>query len=236
MDDFVNAIEYEVKQEIASRYFGFRSQIETESGDYLERLHQADRNHLGEILLDLRRMRFLLHQEKLFKDFLLLAGLPDIFIGSSGQSPAAELFTGVKGEGFSRRRRYRDLALKVYRSLGKHVADYRETWLDLVEEHAEICASIDSFHRNNDLSGILNFLKTFNSSDNERLRFLHTEGRLTPGRSLDQDLRIPHPRPATDILPDLPALPPLKRIKKPFIELLESAYSFHASPQTVLPI
>ena len=76
MDDFINAIAYEVKQEIANRYFGFRSRTETEMEQYLEKLHDADRDHLAAIRLDLRRMRVLLCQERFFKDFLLMMGLP----------------------------------------------------------------------------------------------------------------------------------------------------------------
>ncbi len=235
MDDFVNAIEYEVKQEIASRYFGFRSQIETETGQYLEKLQQADGNQLEQIRLDLYRLRLLLHRERLFKDFLFLVKLPGNLVTSGGQPPTAELFSGWRGEGFTRWWRYRNLAGKIYRSLEKHVTEYRKIWLDLGDEHREICVSIDTFHRNNDLSGILGFLKTFNSADNERLKFLHTVGRLSPGRSLDQDLRIPHPRPVTDILPELPALPPLKQLKGRLIALLKAAFRCQASPETSLP-
>lgn len=235
MDDFVNAIAYEVKLEIANRYFGFRSRIEMEIGQYLKKLHDADREHLAGIRLDLMRMRSLLRQERFFKNFLLMARLPQDM--ADGQSPmdAAALFTGLKGEGFSRWRRYRDLAFKVYRSLEKGIAAYRATWVDLDDEYAEICTGIDEFHRNNDLSGILSFLRTFDSSDTERLKFLHTETTPRPGKSLDQELRIAHPRPVTDILPDVPVLPPLKQVKTAMSGLLKSAYASHDSPQTILP-
>ena len=236
MDDFVNAIAYEVKQEIANRYFGFRSRTETEIEQYLEKLQDADREHLAGIRLDLRRMRVLLHQEKYFKDFLLMMGLPQDIAGGQSLPDATPLFTGLKGEGFSRWRRYLDLAFKVYQSLEKGIAAYRATWVDLDDEYAEICTRIDDFHRNNDLSGILSFIRTFDSSDTERLKFLHTESAPRPGKSLDQELRISHPRPVNDILPDVPVLPPLKQVKTPMSGLLKSAYAFHDSPQTILPV
>lgn len=229
MDDFVNAIAYEVKQEIANRYFGFRSRMETEVEQYLKKLHDADREHLAGIRLDLRRIRSLLHQERYFKDFLLMVGLPQDLTGEQASPDAAELFSGLKGEGFSRWRKYLDLAFKVYQSLEKGIAAYRATWVDLDDEYAEICTRIDGFHRNNDLSGILSFLRTFDSSDNERLKFLHTESSPRPGKSLDQDLKIPYPCPVTDVLPDVPALPPLKQVKTALNGLLKSAYAFHDS-------
>lgn len=233
MDDFVNAIAYEVKLEIASRYFGFRSRVEAEIGQYQERLHLADRDYLDAIRLDLQRMRFLLHQEKAWKDFLFLIQLPeDSPILHRQPSPnVSQLFSGLKGVGFSRWRRYRDLALKVYRSLENSITAYRETCLDLGDERAELCARIDQFHRNNDLSGILSFLKTFDSSENERLKFLHSLSTPHPGENIDQDLRIPHPRPVADLLPDLPALPPLRKIEHHMTALLKTSFYFHSSLQ-----
>lgn len=228
MDDFVNAIAYEVKLEIANRYFGFRTRIEAEIGQYLEELHNVEKGRLAEIRRDFLRMRFLLHQEKFFKEFLLIARVPQNFaVDGSGKQPppgATELFAGMKGEGFSRWRKFRDLAFRIYRSLGNNVAAYLETHLDLGEEHAEICLRIDEFHRNNDLSGILSFLRTFDSADNERLKFLHADAGTRQGSSLEQDLRIPHPRPVTDLLPALTAIPPLKEVKNPFNALLKSAF------------
>lgn len=236
MDDFINAIAYEVKQEIANRYFGFRSRTETEMEQYLEKLHDADRDHLAAIRLDLRRMRVLLCQERFFKDFLLMMGLPQDIAAGQSSPDATSLFTGLKGEGFSRWRRYRDLAFKVYQSLAKDIVSYRAAWVDLDDEYAEICTRIDDFHRNNDLSGILSFLRTFDSADSERLKFLHTQSAPRSDRSVDQELRIPHPRPVTDILPALPALPPLKQVKAAMSRLLESAYALHDSPPSIIPV
>lgn len=42
MEDVTKAITYEIKQDIANRYFGFRKRIETESGQYLLSLQSAN--------------------------------------------------------------------------------------------------------------------------------------------------------------------------------------------------
>lgn len=235
MDDFVNAIAYEVKQEIANRYFGFRSRTATEIEEYLAKLAEADREQLGQIRMELGRMRVLLHRQEYFKDFLLMTGLSADVAGQPAPDPAS-LFAGLKGEGFSHWRRFRDLAFQVYQALAKDFITYRATWIDLDDQHAEICTRIDEFHRNNDLSGILSFLRTFDGSEAERLKFLHAESASRPGRSIDQELRIPHPRPVTDILPEVPALPPLKQVKTAFGDLLRSAYATYDSPQSILPV
>lgn len=240
MDDFVNAIAYEVKLEIANRYFGFRTQIEAEIKQYLERLHQTEKEHLFLLQLDIRRMEILLQRKELFMEFLQVAGLPQQFSGSGAdrQYPpdTVELFAGLTGEGFSRWRRYRDLGFKVYRTLESSIAAYRNTYLDLEEEYGELCARIDEFQRNNDLTGILCFLRTFDSPDNERLKFLHSELLPRPGKTLDQELNIPHPRPLSDTLPDLAVIPPLKQIKNRLNTLLKSAYSCYIPGKNALPL
>lgn len=241
MDDLVNAIEFEVKQEIANRYFGFRSGIEEEKRRFQEKLQQVDLEQLDGIRLDLHRMLFLLHREDFRREFLELVSLTGTTL--TGETPTrqpppepSELFAGLKGEGFSRWRRFRNLSLKIYQSLVVKIAAYRRTFQDLSDEHAEICASIDSFHRNNDLSGILGFLRTFNSAANERGRFLHNVSIPRPDESLGRDLMIPHPSPVIDTLPDLHALPPAKQIQSPLTALLKSAFACHSPAHSILPI
>jgi hypothetical protein len=231
MEDFINAFSYEVKLEIANRYFGFRTRIESEIQDYLARVDKIDEEIVAKIRVDILRMQVLLHQERLFKAFLTFAGLPEILTGNTcgRQIPpdSIELFGDMKGEGFTRWRRYRDLAFKVYLSLEDHIAAYRETYLDLSDEHEEICRQIDNFHRNNDLTGILSFLQTFDTEHAERLKFLHADSYHPPDKNLDQDLRIVSPRPVNTLLPIIAAVPSLKQAHKPLTELLETAFAFH---------
>jgi hypothetical protein len=226
MDDFVNAIAYEVKLEIANRYFGFRTSIEGEIDQYLARLEQAKEEHLDPVTLDLLRMRALLDREPIARNFLSLIKFPDTQPKQDAILPAPDhLFNDLKGIGFTRWWRYRDLAFRVYRSLAKHIASNRQVFLDLSDDYCEICTRIDDFHRNNDLDGILSFLRTFDAMENERLKFLHIDPSIRSGKALEQDLRIRHPRPVTDFLPDLPAVPPLAQIKGSLDSLLKSAYS-----------
>ncbi len=231
MEDFINAFAHEVKLEIANRYFGFRTGIEGEIQDYLARLHDVDGQIAAGIRLDLLRMRFLLHQERLFQAFLSFAGLPEgLTEDQSGRqlsSRPGELFAEMKGEGLTRWRRYRDLAFRVYLSLVDNITAYRQAYLDLGKEYQEICTRINDFHRNNDLTGILSFLQTFDTATAERLKFLHTEPYHRPGIHPDQELRIAPPCPVESLLPDLAAVPPLKQAKKPLTALLEAAFAFH---------
>lgn len=231
MEDFINAFSYEVKLEIANRYFGFRTRIESEIQDFLTRVQKADEEIIVKMRLDILRMQVLLDQEPLFTAFLSLTGLPEELTGercSRQDSPdSIELFGGMQGEGFTRWRRFRDLAFRVYLSLEDNIAAYREAFLDLSDEHEVICRQIDNFHRNNDLTGILSFLQTFDTAHAERLKFLHAQTYQPPDKNLDQDLRIAPPRPVDTLLPNIATIPSLRQVQKPLTELLETAFTFH---------
>lgn len=231
MEDFINAFSYEVKLEIANRYFGFRTRIENEIQDFLTRVQKTDEEIVARIRIDILRMQVLLHQERLFKAFLSLTGIPEGLIGDrhnrQDQPESTELFGSMRGEGFTRWRRFRDLACRVYLSLEEDIAAYRKDLLDLRDEHEVLCRQIDNFHRNNDLTGILSFLQTFDTAHAERLKFLHAHSYNPPDKNLDQDLRIASPRPVDALLPNIAAIPTLRQVRKPLTELLEAAFTFH---------
>ncbi|MBU1566644.1 MAG: hypothetical protein KJ630_13580 [Proteobacteria bacterium] len=231
MEDFANAIAYEVKQEMANRYFGFRTRIEGQSREYLAKLQEASRELDAAIRLHLCRMQFLLQEPRLFCSFLNLVDLPEKYALNvcSRQSSlqGQELFMAMRGEGFTRWRRFRGLAIIVYHSLAENIATYHDTFLLLQEEHAEICLEINKFQRQNDLSEILSFLRNLDSPDSERLKFLHSNAILQPNEGLEQDLRIAQPPPVTETMTLLPPLIPLKQIKGPFTAILKQAFALH---------
>ncbi len=239
MEDFANAIAYEVKQEIANRYFGFRTRIESQSKEYLEKLMETNQELNVGIRLHLCRMQFLLQEPRLFCSFLDLAGLPKEYALNTCDRQTLpkgqELFIAMRGEGFTRWRRFRGLALIVYHSLAEDVVTYHDTYLLLKEEYSEICMEIERFQRQNDLSEILSFLRNLDSPDTERLRFLHSHSTLEPSKALEQDLRIASPPPVKEVMIFLNPIPPLKQIKGQFTEILKQAFNRHdySKPSTL---
>ncbi len=216
MDDITKALAYEIKQDIANRYFGFRKRIETESQEYLKSLEEADRQCLAGIKTDLQRMQYLLAKEDLFHSFLSYTGLPDSIADVSVPSEAGlsrPLFEGLKGEGFTRWRRFRNLVYKVYSSLANNIDQYRQIFTRLSEEHEDICREIDRFSRKNDLSGILNFLRELDSPDGSQSAILRADGAALSSGSMEQDLRIVPPPPVTRNMQALPQLPTLADAK-----------------------
>ena len=239
MDDFANALAYEVKQEIAERYFGFRTRIENQSQKYLESVKEVGQELDSGIRLDLCRMRFLLKEPRLFCVFLNLAGFPKDYattLSNRLQAPFdPDLFIEMKGVGFTRWRRFQGIAKIVYHSLADNISAYCDHFLKLQEEHGEICSELEKFQHQNDLSDILCFLRNFDSPDSERSKFLHSNAGLL-NTTLEQDLRIAPPASVTEALPSLSPLPPMRQIRDQFTELLRQAFSHHdLSKQRILP-
>ncbi len=231
MEDFANALAYEVKQEIATRYFGFRTRLETASREYLTKYQAAVTEHGARLRPDLCRMQFLLQEPRIFCSFLQLIGLPrDFAMGLTGPPSSVgrqELFTGLRGEGFTRWQRFRNLATAIYLSLADNIAACHDCFLELNEEQEEICRQLDKFQRQNDLREILSFLRSLDPSESERPKFLHFDINSHPGSNLDQELRLVPPPPVDPAKLALPLAPPLKQIKKQFVGMLKEAFSRH---------
>jgi|JFJP01.1.fsa_nt_gi hypothetical protein len=236
MDDFANALAYEVKQEIADRYFGFRTRIEHRCREYLTQLQDSGTTLTAHIQLDLCRMQFLLRDPHLFHTFLDLIGLPREIAADVCKRPLPfgeqELFLTLRGHGFTRWRRFRGLAIVVYGFLMESVAIYQRTFQEFKEEYTEISAEIDKFQQQNDLGEILSYLRQLDSPDAERLKFLHSDSALPSGKSLQNELVIAKPPPVENFMISLSLLPPLKQIMGSFRALLDQAYSLHKQNKT----
>jgi hypothetical protein len=240
MENFASAIAYEVKVEIANRYFGFRTRIEKQSKDYLTRLQESGQNLEAAIRLDLCRMQFLLQEPRLFCSFVDLVGLSkDYALSLCGRQSflqKQELFMTMRGEGFTRWRRFHGLATIVYHSLADNIEIYRDMFLLFQEEHIEICQEIEKFQRSNDLSEILCFLRNLDSLDSERMKFLHSQTSLQPSNNIEHDLRLALPPPVTECMVLLSLIPPFKEIKRQFADLLKQAFTRHdCSGKSFLP-
>jgi len=228
MDDLTKALAYEIKKDIANRYFGFRKRIETDSKQYLKSLEEADKQNLTGVKTDLQRMQCLLAKEDLFRSFLTYTGLPDSIAEGSGPPEGCQwrpLFADLRGEGFTRWRRYRNLVYKVYSSLADNIDHYREIFTRLSEEHEDICGEIDRFSRKNDLSGILNFLREIDHPDDPNSAILRAEGAVFSSGNMEQDLRIAPPPPVNTAMHSLPQLPSLATAKPALKSLAGRAFA-----------
>ncbi|MGB3226155.1 MAG: hypothetical protein WBB23_25430 [Desulforhopalus sp.] len=227
MDDLTKALTYEIKQDIAHRYFGFRKRIETESNQYLEKLQNVDQDYINGIQTDVQRMQCLLRKEALFLSFMKYTELPAAIINFADPQAFIKcrlLFENLKGEGLTRKRRYRNLVYQTYNSLACNVAGYQHIFVKLEEEHEEICKEIDIFYRKNDLSGILNFLRALDNPDESRSGILYADGAGLASGNLDREMRITPPPPVSTRMHSLKQLLPLKEAKPMLNDLIKQAY------------
>jgi hypothetical protein len=228
MDDFAKAITYQLKQDIANRYFGFRKRIETESNQYLLNLQSANQKYEVGIKTNVQRMHCLLQSDLLFQSFITFTKLPgEIWhCPTEPQSPSQwqMLFADLKGEGLTRKRRYRNLVYKVYRLLASDITAYQDVFIRLEEEHEDICKQIDLFYRKNDLSGILNFLRELDNPDGLRSGLLQTDRPLLTSQSMEEELRIIPPPKVTSNMHSLDGIPSMEEAKPTFNGLLKQAY------------
>ena len=228
MDDITKILSYEVKKEIAERYFGFRKRIEDDKGLYEQRLTASTLEMESHIGFDLIRIYILLQDKDIIDRFVRLVGLPSdffydpYFIQSS--SIRLRLFCGRKLKGWTRRSRFRNMFIDVYTSLVNHVEEYRRTLSELTEEQETIREQINIFYRKNDIDTIMSFIRRLDNPSPGHGEFLES-GALDAGQhGLDESMRLHPPLPACEQLPAITRLPAFADIRSELIQLIDQAY------------
>lgn len=163
MDDFANVIAYELREDLARRYFGSRIKIENEIATYTTILNQSASSYKRQIRISLQRIHYLLANEQLYQSFLRFTQFPEFLLpleqNPDFSSDPATLFSHIKLRGFSRKRRYKNLLFCLYTELEGATREYRDEYTSLTDMHKVICDSISTFSRNYDLGMILQFFR-----------------------------------------------------------------------------
>lgn len=227
MEDFAQTLAFEVKKDIAERYFGFRKIIEEDSSAYQQEVIESALLLESKIGFDLLRIYSLLQEDTLIRRFYDITKLGDVLFFDSyvSDSPTIrqELLKGQHVHGFFRKSRFRNMFFDLYQSLLDHVNDYRGRLSSLVEEHEVIEEEIKLFYQKNDISGIMLFLRSLDGDSG-------TSGTMSGGInssgaiSMEQKLRLKAPQPVEKFLPILPALPELETVRSELIKIMERAY------------
>ena len=167
--DIDEVLAYEIKKDIADRYFGFRKLIEDDKLDLDQKIKLYTVILEKRIFLDLIRLYILLKDEELIETFVRLSGLGeklfyDPYITTS-PTIRASMFEGVPQRGLTRSGRFKNLVLDCYAELTRNVEIYRVKREELKESHAAISDEIKLFYRRNDLTYIMQFLRSLSASD-----------------------------------------------------------------------
>lgn len=223
MVDFDSFITFEVKKEIADRYFGFRKIIENDTKSYLNKILASSLQLENNIGHDLVQIYTLLNNEALIQSFLKLTGLPDrLFIDSHiNTSPKKETLCYLqKPRGFTRKGCLQNMFFDTYKNLYKHVEEYCDVLKQLTEDQETIREQINIFYRKNDITSILQFLRGLESSSSTLSTPLFDTDN---GADLDKKMKIYPPLPVTELLPEIAPIPAEKKIRKQLKELIVKA-------------
>jgi hypothetical protein len=228
MTDIAKILTYEIKKELADRYFGFRKLIEQDKEKLEKQIRHATLTIEQRICLDLARIYILLGDEKMIQEFLDLTGLEkkifyDPYLLES-LTIRKRVFQGVRSSGFTMASRYKNLLLDSYETLVKHVAIYHQDFGELLEARETIEEEIKLFYRKHDLGNIMSFLRSLDYSSSSAAAPLVPGSGLTHGVSLEDKLRVTPPNPLDQSLPIIPRLIPLSQIRRPLKRLAARAY------------
>lgn len=225
--DIAEVLAFEIKQEMANRYFGFRKLIEEDKLALADKVRQHAFILEKRISFDLIRIYILLRDEGLIGEFLALAHIPeqlfyDPYLAES-ETIRQRVFAGLQIRGLTRKGCFANTVTDCYLRLVEHVALYREKFAELESTREEISAEIAHFYKNNDLGSILAFLRGLGNVEISGAM----QGGMEPdmARDLDRKLRIEPPESVTSYLPVLPPLPPLAAINRELNSLIGRAFS-----------
>ncbi len=235
MMDIDQMLSFEVRKEIADRYFGFRKLIEDDVQRYDDQLLASFRRLEQRIGFDLVRLYILLKDAQLIHEFFKLAGLDEKLFYDPYllESPTIRkrVFAGQEVHGLTRNSRFRHFGFDTYEKLVRHVAEYRENVDRLRLERETISEEIKLFYEKNDLGTIMGFLRGLGGTGDHKAGAM--EGGLNPntGKSLEQKMKVHPPPPVDKQLPEIPELPSLSSIKVRFADILERAFKRQGEPE-----
>jgi hypothetical protein len=155
-------LSYEIKKELADRYFGFRKLIEEDKLNLNEKIRQHSIILEKRICFELVRIYSLLKDEQLINRFIDLTGWKERLYYDPYliESPTIRkrVFLGIKKRGLTKAGRFKNLFQDSYDRLVIHVEQYRQQLQELIENHKLIDEEIKLFYRQYDIGYIMGFL------------------------------------------------------------------------------
>jgi len=226
VEDFAKSLAFEVKKDIAERYFGFRKIIQEDSNDYQQEVIASALSLETEIGFDLLRIYALLQEDALIQRFYELTRLGEVLFFDSyvASSPTIRkrLFEKQKIRGFLKKSRFKNMFFDLYDTLLIHIEDYRARLASLIEEHDVIEEEIKLFYKKNDISGIMLFLRSLDG-DTSSSGTMSGGINASSNISMENKMRLHPPKSAEKILPLLHTIPTSASIRNELSSLIDEA-------------
>jgi hypothetical protein len=229
MEDISSLLSFEVRKEIADRYFRFRKIIEDDTHNYKQNIITLSLDLESSIGYDLVCIYALLQDEDLLHIFFTISGLSERFFFECDINTSTilrkRIIQGKRVHGLTGRSRFRNFFFDSYESLHAHIADYHQTLCRLSEDWDTIREQINLFYRNNDITGILQFLRNLDGSQEV---VFDAQGHIPKAEcqcNLDEKLRLHPPDPVEELLPIIAEIPSLKEVRSRLKNLVNIAWS-----------
>lgn len=232
--DIAAALNIEIKKEMADRYFSFRTLIESDT----EALNQAvtDSVEIEQVvLIDLTRLYILLHDTELIDTFIHLSGLGDHYYFDpyllTSDTIRERMFQDISVWGLTWRGRFGKIFLNCYDDARKHIDIFRSLRAALQEEQEIIGKTIDLFYRQNDISSMLGFFRSMESTGQIGSSM---QGSLNTGfdDAIAKKMHITKPTPVDTNINAIPPLVAREQIKASLQDLIAQASVFHPNDFT----
>ena len=227
-DDITKHLAFEIKKEMADRYFGFRKLIEEDIQEYDNQIFTSFRRLEQKIGFDLVRLYILLKDENLIHEFFQLAGLEQKIFYDSYLAESATLrkrvFAGQKTRGLTKAGRFKNMIFDTYEALTVDVDEYRRNLMKLSGERENIVEEINLFYRKHDLGTMIDFLRAFDGAGAYKSGSMEGGIVQQSGQKLDEKMRVKPPPPVDELLPNIPPVAPLDQIKSRLKKIIEQAY------------
>ncbi len=229
-DDIAKALAYQVKKELAERYFGFRRLIEEDTARYFKGIEETKKVLKKRLAPEFFRLYTLLVEPELQDELRQILGLKYLPFLEDYQKLSLEekkaLFKELHPKGFTSKGRFKRLLEDTYQRLWKKFQEYNETFQNLKVESEIINEEIKRFKEKFDLSEIMQFLKSFEMTAESSLGHPDFKESVT---SLEEELKFQKIASPEQFLPEIKDLPEPQKVHSPLERLANKAWKRHKS-------
>ncbi len=229
--DIEKALAYQVKKEIAQRYFGIRKLIDEDSANVKAMIKDLNQFLEKKIAPAILRIYMLLMDSDLIDEFLNIIGWegrPFIDANVAASADARKkLLQGIHTHGWLKSSRFANLLLKSYEDLYDVYLEFDDLREDILDELAIVEEEITQFKRNYSLDEIMSFLRGLNFDDEATVKALGKNIDSSKMGELEKKLGFPDIQSIRAEMPDVPKLPKPEAIEDQLRDLASRVYNRH---------
>ncbi len=229
--DISKALTYQVKKEIAERYFGSRRQIEQDLQNARELVARARQQYETGVGPALVRIYALLMDEDLIDRFLQLVNWRhrpffDSYVIQS-ESIRKRLVKDLHPHGWLAKTRFFNMLMDSYRTL-YHEAEALDKLVNRAREEIEIIGEeLRLFNRKYSLEEIMGFVRSLDFQGRDMARALGSNIDASNPEKLAEKLKLENAGNLAEDLPEIPDLPEPEAIHDALKELAAATFARH---------